>query len=72
MGSASQAGSSTASTTRGAWTHVAPVVALLSASYLGWHTRAEHLANPNTVQMTMSVGDRLVVPLAHRFVRARS
>jgi hypothetical protein len=44
--------------------HVAPVVALLSASYVGWRTREEHLANPNTVQMPMSVDDRLVIPLA--------
>ena len=44
-------------------THVAPVVALLSASYVGWHTRVEHLANPNTVQMPMGVGDRLVISL---------
>ena len=45
-------------------THVAPVVALLSASYLGWHTRAEHHASPNTVQVPMNVGDGFVIPLA--------
>jgi hypothetical protein len=44
-------------------THVAPVAALLSVASLGWHTRAEHLANPNTMQMPMSVGDRLVIAL---------
>jgi hypothetical protein len=44
-------------------THVAPAVALLSASYLGWQTRAEHVSSPNTVQMPMNVGDRVVVTL---------
>ncbi len=43
--------------------HVAPTVALLSAAYLGWRTRAEHADSPNTVQMPMNVGDRVVVGL---------
>lgn len=43
--------------------HVAPTVALLSAAYLGWRTHAEHAASPNTVQMPMNVGDRVVVAL---------
>ena len=43
--------------------HVAPTVALLSAAYLGWRTRDEHAASPNTVQMPMNVGDRVVVGL---------
>jgi hypothetical protein len=43
--------------------HVAPTVALLSAAYLGWRTRAEHAESPNSVQMPMNVGDRVVVGL---------
>src|SRR5581483_5425501 len=43
--------------------HVAPTVALLSAAYLGWRTRSEHAASPNTIQMPMNVGDRVVVAL---------
>ena len=39
------------------------VTALLSAASLGWHTQAEHLANPNTVQIPMNIGDRLVISL---------
>lgn len=45
-------------------THVVPTVALLSAAYVGWRTRDEHAASPNTIQMPMNVGDRLVVSLA--------
>lgn len=51
--------------------HVAPTVALLSAAYLGWRTRAEHAESPNSVQMPMSVGDRVVVGLTPA-VRPRS
>lgn len=43
--------------------HVAPTVALVSAAYLGWRTRNEHAASPNSVQMPMNVGDRVVVGL---------
>ena len=43
--------------------HVASAVAILSGAYLGWRTREEHAANPNTVTMPMNVGDRLVVTL---------
>jgi hypothetical protein len=43
--------------------HVAPAVAILSGAYLGWRTREEHAASPNTVAMPMNVGDRLVVTL---------
>lgn len=51
--------------------HVAPTVALLSAAYLGWRTRAEHAERPNSVQMPMNVGDRVVVGLTPA-VRPRS
>jgi hypothetical protein len=44
-------------------THVAPTVALLSAAYLGWRTRDEHMASPNSIQMSMNVGDRVSVGL---------
>jgi Domain of unknown function (DUF4062) len=43
--------------------HVAPTVALLSAAYLGWRTKEEHARSPNSVQMPMNVGDRVVVEL---------
>ena len=45
------------------FTHVAPTVGLLSAAYLGWRTRGEHMASPNSIQMSMSVGDRVSVGL---------
>lgn len=51
--------------------HVTPAVALLSAAYLRWRTRAEHAESPNSVQMPMSVGDRVVVGLTPT-VRPRS
>jgi hypothetical protein len=44
--------------------HVVPVVALLSAAYMGWRTRSEHAASPNSMQMPMNVGDRVLVGLA--------
>ncbi|GIV01109.1 MAG: hypothetical protein KatS3mg014_2724 [Actinomycetota bacterium] len=44
-------------------THVAPAAALRSSTYLGWRTRDEHLAKPNTIEMSMSVPDPLVVKL---------
>jgi len=43
--------------------HVAPTVALLSASYVGWRTREEHARNPHSIQMPTNVGDRIVVGL---------
>jgi hypothetical protein len=46
----------------GRLSHVAPTVALLSAAYLGWRTRAEHAASPNTVQMPMNVGTEWSLP----------
>jgi hypothetical protein len=44
-------------------THVAPTVALLSAGYLGWRTRDEHMASPSSIQMPTDVKDRVVVGL---------
>jgi hypothetical protein len=46
--------------------HVVPVVALLSAAYMGWRTRSEHAASPNSMQVPMNVGDRVLVGLAPR------
>ncbi len=43
--------------------HVVPVVALLSAAYMGWRTRSEHAGSPNSMQMPMNVGDRVLVAL---------
>jgi len=43
--------------------HVAPVVALLSAAYVGWRTREEHARSPQSIEIPMNVGDRLVVEL---------
>ena len=39
------------------------MVALLSAAYMGWRTQSEHAASPNSMQMPMSVGDRVLVGL---------
>lgn len=43
--------------------HVVPAVALLSAAYMGLRTRSEHSASPNSMQMPMNVGDRVLVGL---------
>lgn len=45
-------------------THVTPTVGLLSAAYVGWRTREEQAANPNSMPMPMNVRDREVIGLA--------
>jgi hypothetical protein len=45
-------------------THVSTAVGLLSATYVGWRTRAEHAASPSSMTMPMNVRDREVATLA--------
>lgn len=42
--------------------HVAPVVALIGASYGAWRNEAEHAASPNSMAVNMTGSDR---PVAH-------
>lgn len=45
-------------------THVVAVAALTGAGYSAWRTRAEQAANPNSMTMNMSGGDRIVTHLS--------
>lgn len=45
-------------------TSVAPVVAVLGSSYLGWRTRDEQARHPNEMTMSMRAADRAIIALS--------